>query len=1140
MAVSPSELDYTTIDRPYDGSLNRAVSEAKVMGTPSLLQGGADPTGNGASVNPNNKVVASGTEFDDVWMNTWIKSKNYLPKSRGFFIDAMAGYIEGMNVFVSGDITASTGSIGGFVIGADYLRDLANSFGLASTVTSADDVRFWAGTTFANRVNAPFRITEAGVLTAQSGTIGGWTITSTTLTATGIILDAGNQKITVGSATPNIIIDGVNKNVRTSTYASGTAGWSITKDGDAEFNDITARGEFHTQVLSYGSVHVTAGSNLLALSGGTLKFTISSIDNGGSAALESSVSDVILLESGTTDELLLEDSVSLAINDPPTGHTQVFSVNDRLRIKDGSGNDNWFTVVSVVDATTYYSYTCTKSSGSNATFYAGAAVSDYGQSGQGLIFSTVDSVNSPYISVQTHAGSPWSAITEQVRMGNLNGFLDYATNIYGFAVGSSAGTDANITIDPTNGIRIRSGTTNVMSIDNAGNATFSGSITATTGSIGGFNIGSDYIRDAANSFGLASTVTGGDDIRFWAGAAFASRATAPLRITEAGAIVASSATITGALTTASGSSLDGTYLTTASVTSTKTNLAMRGWTQTSAFSASDADTVAWGAGTFTASDGTAYSITGSNTGNMAAKTYIYLDIGVSTTAYQTTTTAGTAVGDGKVLIAVAQNNTGEATFQVFGGGGGINIDAASIVASSITANEIAAGAVTATKINVSSLSAISANLGTITAGTITLSTSGFIRGGQTDYNTGSGFFLGYSGSAYKLSIGDSTTSNSLTWDGSLLSVNGSTVSGNDVFGSGADGAFALDGTNDYPTYMSKSGSNYTLLKDVFATTFTMSGSATLTTDGYRLFAKTSLSLGASNVIKWNGQNGGNGGNAAAPVTGGTAGAAGVANTSTNLYGGVAGVIGRTGSAGDATGGLTGTTGASVSRTFNLTAHSVSSGAGGAGGADGIGQAGGAAGAAGAAGSLTSTASVRPYSAAFGVRMYDELPGSSLAYLTYQNGVGSAGSGGSGNSGCIGATGGPAGGSGGSGSSGGTIVICARIITNAGSITATGGTGGNGGNGADGLGGAFCGGGGHGAGGGGGGGGATGGPGGIIMMIYSSLSGAGTITAAGGAGGSGGSPGAGGIGTGGGSNGFAGSSGSAGTTGPSGVVVQLVV
>lgn len=53
---------------------------------------------------------------------------------------------------------------------------------------------------------------------------------------------------------------------------------------------------------------------------------------------------------------------------------------------------------------------------------------------------------------------------------------------------------------------------------------------------------------------------------------------------------------------------------------------------------------------------------------------------------------------------------------------------------------------------------------TITAGGITMSAGGSIKGGQTAYDTGVGFFLGYSGAAYKFSIGDST-GNKLTYDG---------------------------------------------------------------------------------------------------------------------------------------------------------------------------------------------------------------------------------------------------------------------------------------------------------------------------------------------------------------------------------------
>src|SRR3990167_5579880 len=59
-------------------------------------------------------------------------------------------------------LNASGGRVGGFDIGINYIRDVANTFGMSADVTSGDDVRFWAGATFANRATAPFRVTEAG------------------------------------------------------------------------------------------------------------------------------------------------------------------------------------------------------------------------------------------------------------------------------------------------------------------------------------------------------------------------------------------------------------------------------------------------------------------------------------------------------------------------------------------------------------------------------------------------------------------------------------------------------------------------------------------------------------------------------------------------------------------------------------------------------------------------------------------------------------------------------------------------------------------------------------------------------------------------------------------------------------------
>jgi len=154
----------------------------------------------------------------------------------------------------------------------------------------------------------------------------------------------------------------------------------------------------------------------------------------------------------------------------------------------------------------------------------------------------------------------------------------------------------------------------------------------------------------------------------------------------------------------------------------------RGWSQDLVFSATDNDTVAWAdAGVITLADGTTYTISpADDTGNMAAITYIYLDINTSTTALQKTTTAATAVGSGKLLIAVAENVADaakKAVFQAFGGAGqGVMITADSIVASTITGNEINANSIAAGHIIAGAVETDKLNAGAVTAAKIAANT----------------------------------------------------------------------------------------------------------------------------------------------------------------------------------------------------------------------------------------------------------------------------------------------------------------------------------------------------------------------------------------------------------------------------------
>ncbi|HUW31679.1 MAG TPA: hypothetical protein VM223_08720 [Planctomycetota bacterium] len=249
---------------------------------------------------------------------------------------------------------------------------------------------------------------------------------------------------------------------------------------------------------------------------------------------------------------------------------------------------------------------------------------------------------------------------------------------------------------------------------------------------------------------------------------------------------------------------------------TGSEIAIQGWTTDIVFSATDSDTVAWsGTKTIKLLDGTTYTIDAGNTGNMEARTYIYFDKNEGEAdALQTTTEASTAVGSGKILVAVAQNNVAgkDATFLAFGGGesnafvGTANIAAEAVTANEIAANtitagqiqagtitadeihagtittaEILAGTILATDMTIATLSAISVNMGTITAGKIQVGnieinadTRQILIGDATSPEAGVGVFLGLDNDEYQFRCGD-PAGNYIKWDGSTFTISGDLI-----------------------------------------------------------------------------------------------------------------------------------------------------------------------------------------------------------------------------------------------------------------------------------------------------------------------------------------------------------------------------
>jgi len=474
--------------------------------------------------------TVSGVLFNANGIQAWNGATNT------FCIDAATG-----NVSLTGTITANIGCIGGWCIatGCLYATNAKMYSGAANTarmefgtgacsagINSANagtDISFWAGSTFANRASAPFRVTAAGAITATSGLIGGftidgteglyagtgatrvqmkagagfwagataqndacfsvtqagylkstsgligaWTISQTRLcrlfTNGCLVLGMGQGEqiqwaentdgawsaITIGQCvwtgtyvartgmaitfnnTPYFQVHkpigggaicaniaGWNFNatqiystgcglilcntgaIQTGSFVTGNAGWKIDYLGNAEFNNICARGAIRTAVFIKDEISVIGGRTLIRPAG------VSTLDCNPGA-------DTFNIHLGS--------------------NIDQFAVNDLIRIKDGAG-DFWACVCACNGAS--QCLTVVKTAGTRFAFTKGQAIVNYGaKTGCGGIL--LDG-QAPYIDIYTHNGTPWNGTCSRGRMGNLNGWGSFSTDTYGLALGSPTG-----------------------------------------------------------------------------------------------------------------------------------------------------------------------------------------------------------------------------------------------------------------------------------------------------------------------------------------------------------------------------------------------------------------------------------------------------------------------------------------------------------------------------------------------------------------------------------------------------------------------------------------------------------------------------------------------------------------------------
>lgn len=269
-----------------------------------------------------------------------------------------------------------------------------------------------------------------------------------------------------------------------------------------------------------------------------------------------------------------------------------------------------------------------------------------------------------------------------------------------------------------------------------------------------------------------------------------------------------------------------------------------GWTQTCAFSSTDLNTVSWGGGNFIDAAGNTYIISAGNTdarltaagltSPMNAKTYIYLSLLDSETVYNCTYTSGDAVGVGKVLIAVAQNDTVTSLRATYNLSEATQIVGDNILANTINASKITTGSlIVGTNVGLGTAQD-SAGVTTIVGGVVTTSfvnalnvtaqyvvasisiSSPTITGGSIAIGSGNnifkadsnGIYLGnatFASAPFRVSMAGALTATSVTISGSLTTGTGSSISGTYISNINAD--TITTGTLSAITVQTSSGNN---------------------------------------------------------------------------------------------------------------------------------------------------------------------------------------------------------------------------------------------------------------------------------------------------------------------------------------------
>jgi len=375
-------------------------------------------------------------------------------------------------VSAGGNITGSSvlftgGKIAGYTISGDTLtatnftldasgKSISLGSGNTIFIADADEGIQLGHATFGS---APFSVTTAGVLKAESGTIGGWNIDSSKIYSTNL----------------NIHSTGI---IETGDFASGVKGWRLdsANNGQAEFENVTIRGTLSTAVFEKESVNAVGGqlyiANSTALTGSqhisASATTMSVVNVGGFTGSYNGIGAEIitakkLTTTGFSTEYMLVQSAS---RNAPSSDSDF---SGKLYVVRGyrSGSSDIDYVGENADVSHSYA--------------PGQVFASTGTSGSGYVRINANptDTSTPYIDIVERTGSGVYDVELKARLGDLSGLS--STRLHG-----------------TNPAHAGFGLYSQ-------NVFLEGGINANTGSIGGIKMQSSKLYTGTGTFQNANT-----------------------------------------------------------------------------------------------------------------------------------------------------------------------------------------------------------------------------------------------------------------------------------------------------------------------------------------------------------------------------------------------------------------------------------------------------------------------------------------------------------------------------------------------------------------------------------------------------------------------------------------------------------